>query len=83
MTTTSEEREIQVFKSDRHLERSLIRALCDEDWEWVQMIFEDARLMHSDTLARLGRKYGCTDHTVAVMLRLRSEEAQPKQEKLF
>ncbi len=50
------------------VERYLLKALRDGDWEWIREIFEDARIAFPTDVARLQRKYGCDDYTVAVTL---------------
>jgi hypothetical protein len=60
--------------SEADVEREMIRALMAADWERVLQLYNDAGLLHSHTLARLGRKFGISEEIAQRMLALWQEE---------
>lgn len=56
------------FRDAKMVERYLVKALCERDFEWAKEVIEDARIAFPADIARLQHKFGCDDYTVAVML---------------
>lgn len=66
------------FKDAKAVERYYVAALKDAEWEWVREVREDAvALGYSADIARLDRKFGCDDTTIALALRLVQERLFP------